>query len=39
MLPIEEPGVGGSRSESAYPRFESEAFTAPGGLGHATFVH
>jgi hypothetical protein len=28
-----EPGVGGSRSESAYPRLESEAFAAPGGLG------
>jgi len=28
-----EPGVGGSRSESGYPALESEAFTAPGGLG------
>ena len=29
----EEPGVGGSRSESGYPALESEACTAPGGLG------
>ena len=33
---FEEPGVGGSRSESGYPALESEAFTAPGGLGLST---
>ena len=32
-IPIEEPWVGGSRSESGYPALESEAFTAHGGLG------
>ena len=31
-----EPGVGGSRSELGYPAPESEAFTAPGGLGWQT---
>ena len=30
-----EPGVGGSRSESAYPGLESEAFTAHGDLGRS----
>ena len=28
---FQEPGVGGSRSESGYPALESKAFTAPGG--------
>jgi len=35
---LKEPGVGGSRSESGYPALESEAFTAPGGLGRSTNV-
>ncbi len=30
---LEETGVGSSRSESGYPALESEACTAPGGLG------
>jgi len=35
-LPIGGAGDGGSRSESAYPGLESEAFTVPGGLGEST---
>ena len=34
----DEPAVGGSRSESAYPGLESEAFNVPGGLGHESPV-
>jgi glycosyltransferase involved in cell wall biosynthesis len=33
FLPAPEPGVEASRSESGYPALESEACTAPGGLG------
>ena len=33
---LNKPGVGGSRSELGYPAPESEAFTAPGGLGRQT---
>jgi len=33
FLPAPEPGVGASLSESGYPALESEACTAPGGLG------
>jgi len=35
---FQEPGVGGSRSELGYPAPESEAFTAPGGLGRKTYA-
>ena len=36
FLPAPELGVGASRSESGYPALESEACTAPGGLGQST---
>jgi hypothetical protein len=45
---LNEPGVGGSRSELGYPAPESEPFrrpgggrsyvTAPGGLGRQTYA-